>query len=203
MRNLKEFLDEGKYLKYSDLLKAYSVSLAKDGGQGPESKKIKAAMDAEKKKLGIKEGKYSAYSDLLVMKARIIDKEGPKSDKLPAVDDGIRIAMKKLGIKEEDESAINDAILLALSEDDILEADIKKDGPKMAKAIEALAKKAGKSSMDYKDYIEMAKLLKTNWTKARKLYQPLDTVPREELAMALKDAGFKTAAEDIFQIRFN
>ena len=110
--------------------------------------------------------------------------------------------MKNLKEFIEDENAVNAVISLALSEDVINEADIKKDGPKMAKAVEALAKKAGKSSMDYKDYIEMAKLLKTNWTKARKLYQPLDTVPREELAMALKDAGFKTAAEDIFQISF-
>ena len=53
-----ESVDEAsKYLKYSDLMKDYAVSFAKDGGLGPASKKIKAAMDKEKKKLGIEEGK--------------------------------------------------------------------------------------------------------------------------------------------------
>jgi len=92
--------------------------------------------------------------------------------------------------------------LKSFGETIIFEADVKKDGPKMAKAVEKLAKSVGKKDMDYKDYIAMAKLLKTDWTKARKYFQPLDTYTREQLAMALKGAGFKTAAEDIFQISF-
>jgi len=47
--------ESSKYLKYSDLMKAYAVSFAKDGGLGAASKKIKAAMEKEKKKLGISE----------------------------------------------------------------------------------------------------------------------------------------------------
>lgn len=93
--------------------------------------------------------------------------------------------------------------LKTFKETAIFEADVKKDGPKMAKAIDKLVKKTDKKDMDYKDYVKMAKLIKTDWTKARKFYQPLDTYPREVIAMALKAAGFKTAAEDIFQIRFN
>jgi len=92
--------------------------------------------------------------------------------------------------------------LKSFKETAIFEADVKKDGPKMAKAIEKLAKKVGKKDMDYKDYMAMARLIKTDWTKARRMYQPLDTYPREMLAMALKNAGYKTAAEDIFQISF-
>ena len=82
------------------------------------------------------------------------------------------------------------------------EADIKKVGPKMSAVILKLAQMVGKKHMDYKDFIEMSKLLKTNWTKARKFYQPLDTMAREDIAMALKAAGFGTVAMDIFQIEF-
>ena len=54
MKTIKQIREGGsKYLKYSDLMKDYADSFKKDGGLGPASKKIKAAMDKEKKKLGI------------------------------------------------------------------------------------------------------------------------------------------------------
>ena len=43
--------ESSKYLKYSDLMKAYAVSFAKDGGLGAASKKIKAAMKKKRKSL--------------------------------------------------------------------------------------------------------------------------------------------------------
>ena len=54
MKQFKE-IREYKYLKYSDLMKAYADSFKKDGGLGPASKKIKKELEKEKKKLGVKE----------------------------------------------------------------------------------------------------------------------------------------------------
>jgi len=111
-RGFKEFSESevgesSKYLKYSDLMKDYAVSFAKDGGLGPTSKKIKAAMEKEKKKLGIKEGKevqkenkYLKYSDLMKAYAVSFVKDGglgPESKKIKAA---MEKEKKKLGIKE-------------------------------------------------------------------------------------------------------
>ena len=74
-----ESVNENKYLKYSDLMKDYAVSFAKDGGLGPASKKIKAAMDKEKKKLGIEEGaeKYTVQKGKMQRKV-----DGKTADKM-------------------------------------------------------------------------------------------------------------------------
>lgn len=53
MKTIEQIREKNKYLKYSDLMKAYADSFKKDGGLGPASKKIKAELEKEKKKLGV------------------------------------------------------------------------------------------------------------------------------------------------------
>ena len=61
MKTLNQ-IRENKYLKYSDLMKAYADSFKKDGGLGPASKKIKKELEKEKKKLGVKEDNKNVYT---------------------------------------------------------------------------------------------------------------------------------------------
>ena len=71
----------------------------------------------------------------------------------------------------------------------------------VAKDVEKLAKEVGKKDMDYSDFIKVAKMMRSNQEKDMVKYVGgLDTAPRDEIIMMVKNILGKKTAEKMFKV---
>ena len=118
-----------------------------------------------------------------------IDKRSSNKDEILKVIKDYKFSnFKKTGKKEEVE--INEKF-------ELQEASIQL----VAKEVEKLAKEVGKKHMDYSDFIKVAKMMKSNQTKdVAKYVSGMDTDPRDEIIMMVKNLLGKKTAEKMFGV---